>query len=216
MFLGKVDVTADSAKELGKRFQIQGFPTLKYFPVGAKDADVIEYDGERKAQNIVSWLEKRVGPPFVTLTSEAELNKAKATVTADNEKLVVIGVFAEKEQAHAFEQVAKKDYARDYFAVIKDAKLGSAVDSKSKAPFVQVLRSFNMSNPAVTADASVIGDVGKLEKFVATSSEPHSDVVTYNDADIRGTIKNGVHVVEFYAPWCGYCKYVPSSLIGDD
>lgn len=173
----------------------------------------MDYDGERKAQNIVSWLEKRVGPPFVTLRSEAELNKAKASVTAENEKIVVIGVFAEKEQVHAFEQVAKKDFARDYYAVLQDSKLGSAVDGKSKAPFVQVLRSFNMSNPALTTNAEVIGDQGKLEKFIAASSEPASDVITYSDDDVKKASVSGVHVIEFYAPWCGYCKYVHFNVI---
>jgi len=31
-------------------------------------------------------------------------------------------------------------------------------------------------------------------------------VVTYISEDLATTIKTGVHVVEFYAPWCGYCK----------
>jgi protein disulfide-isomerase-like protein len=201
-----VDATSDGCAQLQKRFEIQGFPTLKFFPNALADTKAIDYDGERKAANIVSWLEKKTGPAFVTLASEADLNKAKASVTADNDKIIVVGVFSEKEQVVPFEQVAKKDFSRDFYVIVGNKQLAAALGDASKLPFIQVLRSFNLTNPATTTDVQVIGDVNQLEKFIATSSVPVSDVVTYMDNDILNTVKTGVHVVEFYAPWCGYCK----------
>ena len=203
VYLGKVDATSEAAAQLAKRFEIQGFPTLKFFAKSTANSDVVDYDGERKATTIVSWLEKKTGPAFTTLTNEADLNKAKASVTADNEKIAVLGVFTEKEQVVAFEQVAKKDFSRDFYAVIGNTALATKLAS-SAAPFVQVLRSFNISNPALTNNAEIIGDAAKLEKFILESSEPFSEVVTYSDNDLIGTVAAGVHVVEFYAPWCTF------------
>ena len=37
-------------------YQVQGFPTIKMFPAGKKDAsDAVEYDGGRSADSIVAW-----------------------------------------------------------------------------------------------------------------------------------------------------------------
>lgn len=40
--IGKVDATAE--EELGSRYDIAGFPTLKYFPAGAGDAGRTAHD----------------------------------------------------------------------------------------------------------------------------------------------------------------------------
>ena len=54
--LAKVD--ADSEKELGSRFEVEGFPTLKWFVNGKPQ----EYNGGRVTKEIVSWIEKHTGP----------------------------------------------------------------------------------------------------------------------------------------------------------
>lgn len=53
--LAKVDATVE--KKVADRFQIQGFPTLKWFVSG----NAIEYNGGRTEKEIVSWVTKRTG-----------------------------------------------------------------------------------------------------------------------------------------------------------
>lgn len=52
--VGKVDATVES--KLGNRFQIRGYPTIKYFPAGGKsDSSVIDYSGQRDSEAMGSW-----------------------------------------------------------------------------------------------------------------------------------------------------------------
>jgi len=56
-YLAKVDTTKE--EKLGKRFDIKGFPTLKWF-VNGKD---VEYTGGRTTDTIVNWITKKTGNP---------------------------------------------------------------------------------------------------------------------------------------------------------
>jgi protein disulfide-isomerase A1 len=96
--LAKVDATVQS--ELGERYKVKGYPTIKFFMNG----EPIEYAGGRTADEIVAWLKKKSGPAAVTFTTSDELKKLKA----DNE-VVVVGVFKDLTSAHAtaFQNVAK-------------------------------------------------------------------------------------------------------------
>ncbi len=45
---------------MASRFDVQGYPTIKYFPSGKKRFDSAEgYDGGRKHSDIVSWAMSR-------------------------------------------------------------------------------------------------------------------------------------------------------------
>jgi len=55
--LAKCDATLH--KEFSGKYDIQGFPTIKFFTNG-KD---IEFNGGRTADEIVNWVTKRVGEP---------------------------------------------------------------------------------------------------------------------------------------------------------
>lgn len=96
--LGKVDATVQS--ELGERFKVRGYPTLKFFI----DGEAIDYSGGRTSDEIVAWLKKKSGPAAVTLASSADVKKLQE----DNE-VVVIGLFksTDSAEAQAFQNVAK-------------------------------------------------------------------------------------------------------------
>lgn len=96
--LGKVDATVQT--ELGERFKIRGYPTLKFFV----DGTPVEYSGGRTADEIVSWCKKKSGPAAATIATVDELKKAQAT-----NEVFVLGLFknVDGEQATAFKNVAK-------------------------------------------------------------------------------------------------------------
>lgn len=55
--IAKVD--ADAERSLGERFDVKGFPTLKWFPKGSTAPE--EYEGGRTADTIVSWVNGKTG-----------------------------------------------------------------------------------------------------------------------------------------------------------
>ncbi|KAI1717324.1 thioredoxin domain-containing protein [Ditylenchus destructor] len=70
--LAKVDATIQ--KELGKRYDIQGYPTIKFWKNGQAP---IDYDGDRDSAGIVEWIKAKTDPNYkppkeevVTLTME--------------------------------------------------------------------------------------------------------------------------------------------------
>lgn len=57
MVIAKVD--ADAERSLGERFDVKGFPTLKWFPKGSTTP--VDYEGGRTADTIVSWVNEKTG-----------------------------------------------------------------------------------------------------------------------------------------------------------
>jgi len=65
-------VDADKYGDLGSRFGVSGFPTLKYFPAGSKDGEA--YNGGRTAKDIVEFLNGKAG-------TNARIKEASTAVT---------------------------------------------------------------------------------------------------------------------------------------
>merc|ERR1711872_394199 len=83
--LAKVDATEESAT--AEKFEVRGYPTLKFF----KNGKAMEYGGGRTADTIVSWLEKKTGPPAKALAS---LDDAKAYT--EGKSVSIIGFFKDE------------------------------------------------------------------------------------------------------------------------
>jgi len=95
--LGKLDATENGAT--AEKFEVKGYPTLKFF----KNGKPTEYGGGRTADTIVSWVEKKTGPPAKTLAS---LDEAKDFVAGKS--VAIIGFFDDEttDAAKAFLAVA--------------------------------------------------------------------------------------------------------------
>lgn len=89
--LGAMDATVHTIKS--GEYGVQGFPTIKFFPAGAKSRDSAqEYDGGRTSNEIVQWaLDKYVdnipAPEVFELTSEDVYKKA-----CDKSPLTIVSV----------------------------------------------------------------------------------------------------------------------------
>jgi len=105
--LGKVDATVESS--LGERFQVKGYPTLKFFRSG----EPVEYEGGRTATEIVNWVTKKSGPPSKTLASQADIDaytgatgtRVLAFVSGANEETYIKAAKGDKVQAFSFAHV---------------------------------------------------------------------------------------------------------------
>lgn len=96
--LASVDATIE--QELGQKFEVKGYPTLKFFNEGV----AVEYNGGRTQDDIVNWLKKKTGPPADDLKTVDDLKTLK-----ESNDVVVIGAFKnhDGDAAAAFLQVAK-------------------------------------------------------------------------------------------------------------
>jgi len=144
--LMKVDATEE--EELGKRFEVRGYPTLKWF----KNGKVKDYDGGRSADTIVSWVMKKVGPVLTEIADAAALEKFKS-----KGDVVVVGQFAAgSDDLAAFKAVAES----------MDAPFGYTTDA-GVASGITVFKTFDKGS------ALFSGDIAKdLETFVNGESVP--------------------------------------------
>lgn len=76
--LGALDATVHTV--MAGRYNVRGFPTIKYFPPGKKSqSDAEDYTGGRTASDIISWAEAKaaenVPPPEVVQVTDAKTLK---------------------------------------------------------------------------------------------------------------------------------------------
>jgi protein disulfide-isomerase A1 len=102
MKLAKVDATI--AKVLAETHAVQGFPTIKYF----KNGKSTEYNGGRVESDIVSWVNKKLGPAYVTVATAEELLNLK-----EAHESFVLGVFAKVDSDSAKKFIALATESED-------------------------------------------------------------------------------------------------------
>ena len=54
------NVDATAATDIAEKFGVQGYPTIKFFPKGAKESP-IEYSGGRSEEDFVTFLNEKCG-----------------------------------------------------------------------------------------------------------------------------------------------------------
>ena len=120
--IAKVD--ADKHKELGTKFNVNGFPTIKFFPSGSMEPE--EYSGGRTADDFAKFLNEKASagirivkpPTFVTVLDAQNFAK----VALDEKKDVLVEFYAPwcghcKSLAPVYEQVAAA-FAREANVVV--------------------------------------------------------------------------------------------------
>merc|ERR1712193_587348 len=154
--LAKVDATEEG--KLAEKFEVRGYPTLKFF----KNGKPMEYGGGRTAETIVSWVEKKTGPPAKTLANAEE---AKAFV--DGKTVAVIGCFKDEttDAAKAFLAVASNldDLA---FGVTGDEAVCSEYGVTGEG--VVMVKTFDDGKAVLTDDLTE----ENIAKFISSESLP--------------------------------------------
>lgn len=152
--VAKVDATEE--KELASRFEVKGFPTLKWFVNG----NPTEYNGGRTADEIVNWIVKKSGPPTSSITTE-EIETLKG-----ESKLFVVYYGEEgSDEFKAFETAAAGDDKYEYRTVFDaDATLPEG----ASRPGVVVFRNFDEPTVVFSGDFTAKA----LAKFVTEAGIP--------------------------------------------
>jgi len=89
-------VDADKHKDLGSRFGVSGFPTLKYFAAGSLEGEA--YNGGRTAKDIVDFINQKAGtnarikeaPTAVTVLTDENFD----SIVKDSNKNVLVEFYA--------------------------------------------------------------------------------------------------------------------------
>ncbi|XP_064409355.1 protein disulfide-isomerase A4 isoform X1 [Latimeria chalumnae] len=103
--LAKVDATAET--ELGIRFGVSGYPTLKIFRKGK----AFDYNGPREKYGIVNYMIEQAGPP----SKQIQAVKQVQEFLKDGDDVIVIGVFSgEQDVAYRIFQDACNNLREDY------------------------------------------------------------------------------------------------------
>ncbi|MEE6508241.1 hypothetical protein FKM82_019952 [Ascaphus truei] len=103
MKLAKVDAIEE--KELSTEFNVNGYPTIKYFKEGNR-TNPIDYGGRRDAGGFVKWMMRRVEPLAVILDSVSSAEKL-----VSSKEFVVIGFLKDTTEADVkvFYEIAEND-----------------------------------------------------------------------------------------------------------
>jgi len=101
IILAKVDATVET--DLGSRFSIQGYPTMKIFRQGKE----FEYKGPRDAAGIINYMQKQAGGSSKSLKTVADV---EAFTTNLKDDVVLVGFFDGESQKglKAFRGLADK------------------------------------------------------------------------------------------------------------
>merc|ERR1711990_1284133 len=127
--LAKLDATEEGA--VAEKFEVRGYPTLKFF----RNGKATEYGGGRTADTIVSWLEKKTGPPALASVEEA-------TAFVSGKDVAVIGVFADQTTDAAKAYLAAASAIDDIpFAITSSAEV--AAEHKIEGEAVLLLKTFD-------------------------------------------------------------------------
>ena len=152
--LAKVDATVE--KKLAEEYKVQGFPTLKFFKKGVAS----EYGGGKTETKIVSWINKKTGPPAKELGDAEAVKKF-----TDDREVAVVGFFVDKESdlAKAFIKVADDTTDDMEFGIAAPASSGDLAVTGDK---IVITKKFDDKR----ADYSGEADAEAIKKFVKQES----------------------------------------------
>jgi len=179
--LAKLDATEEGA--VAEKFEVRGYPTLKFF----RNGKAVEYGGGRTADTIVSWLEKKTGPPAVAVASVEE-----AAAFAAGKDVAVIGFFADQTSEAATAYLSVAGSLDDFqFAITSSPEV--AAEHKLEGDSVLLLKTFD--------DGKAVLSEGITEEAITVfvSSESLPLVVDFNQETAQkifsGEIKS--HLLAF-------------------
>lgn len=149
--IGKVDATVHN--ELGSKYGVQGFPTLKLFING----EPIDYSGAREEDPMFNWLMKKTGPASTLMTTEAEVD----THAALNLSVLLLTQEGDENTLKAYMALAA-NYDDVPFAHATNADLFTKLEVTTKHAIV-VFRNFDDGKKMMVNDEGL--ETANMKKF---------------------------------------------------
>merc|ERR1712192_100667 len=154
--LAKVDATEN--KELGTKFGVKGYPTLKWFQDGVAQ----EYSGGRTADTIVSWVNKKsAGVP--KLDNEEAAN---ALVAAN--RVAAIGFFKDSDSKEAKAYLEAANAIEDVVCAVTSSDAVFKLFNVESDAAVVVLKKFDDLRSELEGDITA----ESVNAFIASNSLP--------------------------------------------
>jgi len=172
--LAKVDATVES--KLAEKYEVRGYPTLKFF----REGKPAEYAGGREASEIVSWLEKKTGPPAKTIDTVEALKEFKTF--SKKKQVVVLGYFKTEDDNQKAFLGAAAEIDDIEFGITDNADVAEAAEMKAEG--VVVLMDFD--DKRVDYDGKFNAE--DITKFIKAKSMP---LVVDFDQENAGKIFGG-------------------------
>lgn len=176
--IGKVDATVES--DLGQKFGVQGYPTLKWFVDGEVASD---YSGPRDGDGIVRWVKKKTGP------AAAKVEDKDALAAAEKEsEVIVIGYFKDFKGSDydTFIKVAQKNEDAAFLET-KDKTVAKAAGLKDHG--VAILTNFEGEERASIALKGKVTEDSIVELL---KSEKLPPTVPFNDKNSQKIFSSGI------------------------
>lgn len=98
-------VDATAARDVASRFEVRGYPTIKFFPRGSAAKEAEEYEGGRSVDDFVAFLNTKAG---THRTATGSLTAAAGRVEALDEFVRAFVAAAKEEREAIIEQTAGK------------------------------------------------------------------------------------------------------------
>lgn len=179
--LAKVDCSADENRPICSRYEVRGFPTVKWFSNGVPSA----YEDARTAAAIINFAKKRTGPASTELSAESV-----SEFTSSN-ALYVFGLFSAEDSADftAFMQFAKDNRDDFVFAHTFDTATATSVSDSMKTSSIVLVADFASEPIAFEGEFSA-------ESFKAfLSAESFPLVAEINGENFMKFIERGLPLV---------------------
>jgi protein disulfide-isomerase A1 len=149
--IAKVDATVES--EIGSKYGVQGFPTLKLFMNG----EPVDYSGAREEDPMFNWLMKKTGPASSLMSTDDEAN----THAGLNLSVLLLTQEGDETTLKAFMALAA-NYDDVPFAHATNADLFTKFEVTTKHAIV-VFRNFDDGKKMMVSDEGL--ETGNMKKF---------------------------------------------------
>lgn len=170
--IAKVD--ADNHKDLGSRFDIHGFPTIKFFPKGSTEGK--PYESGRTAEDIIAWINREAGtrvvlkkaPSSVVVLTDENFEK----IVMDEKKHILVEFYAPwcghcKALAPEYEKVATAFSGEEDVVIAKyDADSQKTFSSKYGISGFPTLKWFSKDDKENPKDYASGRDLKSFVEFI--------------------------------------------------